>query len=301
MNGAEQEKKSAALNSVFAAALLTTLKIVVGFATGSLGILAEAAHSGLDMLAALVTYLAVRLSSKPADSQHLYGHGKIENLSALFEALLLLLTCAWIFREAIHRLANPVPVEASIWAFLVVAISIFVDITRSRMLMRMARKHKSQALEADALHFTTDIWSSAVVLVGLVGVKIAALFPQLSYLEKADSIAAMIVAVIVIWISMKLGMRTASELLDTAPHDMADQVKAIVESIDDVKNCHAVRVRSAGPEIFIDAHVVLEGNLSLSEAHRLTDKVEEAIKKQIPGADITVHAEPPEEAPSTTS
>jgi cation diffusion facilitator family transporter len=296
MHTAEHEKNTAALNSVLAASFLTAMKIVVGVMSGSLGILAEAAHSGLDFAAALVTLFAVRASSKPADAQHQYGHGKIENLSALFEALLLLVTCIWIIKEAVHRLlGGGGPVNASIWAFAVILVSITVDVSRSRMLMRIARKHKSQALEADALHFSTDVWSSVVVLIGLAGVKIAALFPSLKWLEEADSVAALGVAGIVVWVSAKLGMRTINELIDRAPEDVAGKVTAAAESVDGVKGCHAVRVRCSGPKVFIDAHVELEGDISLKEAHRLMDLVEDAVRVEIPDADVTVHAEPREE------
>ncbi len=177
-----QEKNMAALNSVAAAFLLTGLKVVVGVLSGSMGILAEAAHSGLDLAAAIVTCFAVRAASKPPDRDHAYGHGKVENLSALVETLLLLATCAWIIHESIHRLTTRhVQVDASIWAFAVMGISIAVDISRSRMLYRVAAKHRSQALEADALHFSTDIWSSAVVILGLLGVKLAGWYPGLEF------------------------------------------------------------------------------------------------------------------------
>src|SRR5512136_328100 len=151
---AEQEKRWVALTSVLAAILLTTMKIVIGLLTHSLGILAEAAHSGLDLIAAGVTFFAVRISDRPPDHEHPYGHGKVENLSALVETLLLLATCGWIIYEAIERLfIQSVHVDATAWAFVVVIISIVVDVTRSRALMRAAQKHNSQALEADALHF----------------------------------------------------------------------------------------------------------------------------------------------------
>src|SRR5512143_572977 len=183
---ADREKNTAALNSVVAAFLLTSLKVVVGLLSGSLGILAEAAHSGLDFAAAIVTLVAVRAASKPADRDHAYGHGKVENLSALAETFLLLGTCAWIFRESVLRLTSKhVQVDASIWAFAVMSISIVVDISRSRMLYRVAAKHRSQALEADALHFSTDIWSSAVVILGLLGVKLAGWYPGLGFLMQA--------------------------------------------------------------------------------------------------------------------
>ena len=194
---ADREKHMVALSSVLAAVFLTAMKIVVGLLTGSLGILSEAAHSGLDLVAAAVTYFAVRVSGRPPDFEHPYGHGKIENLSALFETLLLLLTCVWIFYEAIQRLFfKNVEVETSIWAFVIMAISIGVDFTRSRALARAAKKYDSQALEADALHFSTDIWSSSVVIAGLGLVWLAENL-GIEWLKHADAVAAMGVAVIV--------------------------------------------------------------------------------------------------------
>ena len=300
MNPSDQEKKQAALKSVLAAFFLTGMKLVVGVMSRSLGVLAEAAHSGLDLVASLLTFFAVRVASKPADKEHPYGHGKFENISALAETLLLLGTCVWIVREAWERLfGRHEHVNASIWTFLVVVISIVVNISRSRFLMATARKHKSQALEADALHFRMDIWSSAVVLAGLTGVKLGDWYPGLAFMGKADALAALFVACIVAFVCGKMGWKTISELLDTAPVQMADQIKAIIESVDHVKNCHALRVRSAGAEVFIDAHVVLEGSLSLNEAHRILDNVEAAVRRTIPRADITIHPEPPEAAGPT--
>ena len=145
---AKKEKRSAALSSVLAAIGLTTFKFIVGIFTNSLGILAEAAHSGLDLVAAAMTYFAVRVSDKPADKEHTFGHGKIENLSALFETILLLATSGWIIYESIQRLFFiNVKVEASIWSFVVMGASIVIDYTRSRLLFRAARKYKCQALE----------------------------------------------------------------------------------------------------------------------------------------------------------
>ena len=279
--------------SVLAAVALTAMKLVVGLLTGSLGILAEAAHSALDLVAALVTFLAVRISGKPADSEHRYGHGKVENLSALFETFLLLVTCVWIVYEAIQRLFfKSVEVDISIWSFIVMAVSIVVDINRSRMLYNAARKHNSQALEADALHFSTDIWSSSVVIFGLVCVKLSQVFPGLHFLKLADSVAAMGVACIVIFVSFELGMRTVQGLLDAAPKGMTDDIKKAVEGLDGVSNCHRIRVRRSGPYTFIDAHVLVDPHQTLEEAHELTDKIEERIRKISPGADVTIHPEP---------
>ena len=294
---ADREKRLAALSSVLAAIGLTTFKIVVGVATGSLGILAEAAHSALDLVAAIVTFLAVRISGKPADKEHLYGHGKVENLSALFETVLLLVTCIWIIYEAINRLfiLKRVEIEVTLWAFIVMAVSIIIDFSRSRILFRAARKHHSQALEADALHFSTDIWSSSVVIGGLFLVKLSDWVPSLSFLRQADAVAALVVAGIVIYISGRMGMRTILGLLDTAPKGMVDQIKAIVESEPGVIDCHNLRVRYSGPQLFVDAHILVNPNQSIVEAHDLTERIEARIHKLAPGADITVHPEPKED------
>lgn len=289
------EKTAAALNSVGAAIFLTALKLVVGLLSGSLGILAEAAHSGLDLAAAIVTLLAVHTASKPADRSHTYGHGKVENLSALAETLLLLGTCAWIIREATHRLAiSKVEVDASVWAFGVLIVSIAVDFSRSRMLYRVAARHRSQALEADALHFSTDIWSSGVVILGLIGVKVGQHYPALRWLEKADAVAALFVAGIVVWISARLGFRTIEGLLDASPAGAVEKIKQRVESIGAVRDCHAIRVRHSGPHYFVDMHILLDGELTLRAAHQIADEVEEAVKEVLPGADVTVHPEPGE-------
>jgi cation diffusion facilitator family transporter len=290
---AEKEKRSAALSSVVAAVCLTTFKIIVGILTGSLGILAEAAHSGLDLVAALVTFFAVRLSGKPADEDHRYGHGKIENLSALFETVLLLVTAVWIVYEAVQRLFfKPVKVEVSYWAFLVMAVSIVIDYSRSRILYRAAKAHNSQALEADALHFSTDIWSSSVVILGLFCVMVSERVPALGFLDKADAIAAATVALIVVYVSVEMGMRTVHGLLDTAPKGLVNKIKTAVETVPGVSDCHNVRLRYSGALLFVDAHVLVNGEQSLAEAHALTEQIEQVICQIAPGADVTVHPEP---------
>jgi len=287
------EKRWAALSSVIAAVGLTGFKIIVGFSTGSLGILAEAAHSGLDLMAAVMTFLAVRISGKPADRNHLYGHGKAENLSALFETLLLLVTCFWIIYEATHRLLfHPVELKVTFWSFAVMITSIVVDVSRSRVLYRAARKYNSQALEADALHFSTDIWSSGVVILGLICVKFSGWVPGLAFLHQADSIAAILVGLIVVYISVTLGIRTVQALLDVAPSGIEREIVSAVEVLQGVTDCHNVRVRYSGPQPFVDIHVLLDGNQTLKEAHNLTEEIEGTIRKLLPNADVTVHPEP---------
>jgi len=287
------EKRSVALSSVLAAVGLTLFKIIVGLTTGSLGILAEAAHSGLDLMAAAMTFLAVRLSGKPADRNHLYGHGKVENLSALFETLLLLITCFWIIYEATHRLLyHAVALKVTLWSFAVMITSIVVDLSRSRALYRTAKRYNSQALEADALHFSTDIWSSGVVILGLVLVKASGGAPSLAFLHQADSVAAILVGLIVVYVSGRLGWRTVQALLDVAPSGLEKKIISVVELLPGVTDCHNVRVRYSGPQLFVDIHVLVDGNQTLKEAHNLTEEIERAIQKLAPDADVTVHPEP---------
>jgi cation diffusion facilitator family transporter len=291
---AQQEKRAAALSSVIAAIGLTTFKIIVGVLTNSLGILAEAAHSGLDLAAAAMTFFAVRVSDKPADKEHPFGHGKVESISALFETLLLLATSAWIIYEASHRLAVPeAHVEVSVWSFLVMGTSIIIDVTRSRMLMAAAKKHNSQALEADALHFSTDIWSSSVVILGLIGVLLARAFPALVWLEKADAIAALVVAVIVIFVSAELGVRSIQSLLDAAPKNGEEEkIIQTVTALKEVSDVHAVRIRPSGAGWFVDMHVTMNGDLTLAESHDVTEKIEIIVAGILPRSDVTIHVEP---------
>ncbi len=291
-HAASGEKKSVALWSVLAAVLLTGTKIAVGAWTGSLGILAEALHSGLDLVAAGVTLWAVQLSGRPADSEHSYGHGKIENLSALFETLLLFATCAWIVWEAVSRLffRAATHVDANLWAFLVVVLSIIIDFTRSRALMRVAKKYQSQALEADALHFATDIWSSLVVLLGLVGV-VAAHALDLPWLANGDAVAALGVAIVVVGASIRLGHKSIQDLLDASPRELRQEIAELAR-LEGVHEVRQVRVRRSGPELFVDLVVEVDAAESLERSHDTADRVERAIKSKFPQSDVVVHVEP---------
>jgi cation diffusion facilitator family transporter len=285
---ANREKRGAALSSVVAAVFLTGMKLVVGILTGSLGILSEAAHSGLDLVAAAVTFFAVRMSGRPPDTRHTYGYGKVENLSALFETVLLLVTCGWIIYEAIERLFfRPVPVEPSIVAFVVMAVSIIVDVSRSRMLYRVAKKHHSQALEADALHFSTDIWSSAVVLVGLFLVFLSHRL-GVEWLEKADAVAAVGVAGIVITISARLGKRTIMDLLDAIPPGLRDEVIHVVQHVPGVVEVTRARIRRSGPGFFADVSLAVGRETAFEAAHEVARQAEAAVRTVLVGNDDVV-------------
>src|SRR6267378_6198244 len=257
-----KEKRAVAGSSVLAAFAITALKIVVGFTTGSLGILSEAAHSGLDLIAALVTYFSVRVSDKPADADHQYGHGKVENFSAFIETGLLLLTCIWIVYEAIERLFFlHVEIEPSIAAFAVMFFSMAVDFWRSRALGRIAAKYDSQALEADALHFSTDIWSSGVVVLGLLLVMLGRKF-NIDWLRDSDPIAALFVAGVVVSVSWRLARRTIDALLDAAPSGVRSQILDRIGTVDGVLEVDRVRFRKAGNRYFADVSVALERNFN---------------------------------------
>jgi cation diffusion facilitator family transporter len=287
-----REKRSVAGNSVMAAFVITALKIVVGFTTGSLGILSEAAHSGLDLIAALVTYFSVRVSDKPADADHQYGHGKVENFSAFIETGLLLLTCVWIVFEAIKRLFfHSVEIEPSTWAFVVMLFSMLVDFWRSRALRRIATKYESQALEADALHFSTDIWSSGVVIVGLLLVQFGRRY-QIPWLIRADPIAALFVAGVVISVSWRLARRTIDALIDAAPAGVRNQILEKIQGIDGVLEVDRARIRRAGNRYFADVSVGLARNFTFQRSEQIAGEVTAQVHQVLPNADVMVHSVP---------
>ncbi len=286
------EKRAVAGNSVLAALLITGGKIVVGVTTGSLGILSEAAHSALDLIAALLTYLSVGVSDKPADADHQYGHGKVENFSAFVETGLLLLTCIWVVYEAIVRLFfRRVEVEPSVWAFAVMLISMVVDYWRSRALGRIATKYDSQALEADALHFSTDIWSAGVVVVGLALILAGRVY-NLDWLRLADPIAALFVAGVIVSVSWRLARRTVDALLDAAPAGVRGQITDAVSRVDGVLEIGRVRIRRSGNRYFADLAVGLARTVTFQRSEQLVEAVTLAVRDILPDADVTVQPLP---------
>ena len=286
------EKRHVARNSVFAAIAITTLKIVVGFTTGSLGILSEAAHSGLDMVAAIVTLLSIRVSDKPADADHQYGHGKFENFSAFIETGLLLLTCIWIIYEALKRMFfHQVEIEPSLAAFLVMFFSMIVDFWRSRALGKIAVKYNSQALEADALHFSTDIWSSGVVVVGLLLVLLGRRY-SVHWMRIADPVSALCVAGVVVYVSWRLARRTIDELLDAAPAGVRGEIINAVSRVDGLLEIDRVRIRRSGNRYFADLSIGLARNVTFQRSGQVADAVTSAVQNILPDADVIVRSVP---------
>jgi cation diffusion facilitator family transporter len=290
-NEEAREKRSAALLSVGSAVLLVSLKAFLVIRTGSLGVLSEALHSGLDLIAAVITFLSVRVSDEPADERHPYGHGKFENFSAFVETGLLLLTALYIIYEAFDRLFfHTVDIQPSITAIMVLLVALAIDITRARALKHVARKYSSEALEADALHFSTDIWSTIVVIAGIGLVWAGEIWNQ-PWLSYADALAGLAVAAVILWVGSQLGRRTMDALLDVAPKGLQQEIAMAVARMDGVLDVDRVRVRRAGSRHFVDATVSVARTASLEQVHALSDAIEKRIGEIVP-SDVMVHAEP---------
>src|SRR5436190_7987912 len=281
-------------NSVLAAIAVTTLKIAVGLATGSLGILSEAAHSGLDLVAAVITLFSVQVSDKPADADHQYGHGKVENFSAFIETGLLLLTCVVIVYEAIKRLFfHHVHIEPTLAAFLVMFFSMGMDYWRSRALGKIADKYDSQALQADALHFSTDVWSSGVVALGLGLVLVGRKF-GIPWLIDADPVAALFVGGVIIFVSWRLARKTIDALLDTGPADARHQIISALSSVSGVLEVNRVRIRRAGNRYFADVSIGLARSVTFQKSGQVADEVTSVVHRVLPNTDVVVHSVPRE-------
>jgi cation diffusion facilitator family transporter len=291
---ADKEKRRASLISLLAVLALIVLKVAVAFLTGSLAILAQAADSVLDLVATILAFFAVRVAERPPDPEHPYGHGKVENLAALAETVLLLITCGWIIYEAIQRLFyRPVAIESGFWGIAVMVLSIGVSLWLSTYLMGVALRHRSQSLEGNALNFRTDVLSSSVVLLGLVLVGLSQLLgPEFAWLQKADAVAALIVALFVLRASLQLGWRAVSELLDAAPPGLVESITSEAGSVQGVRSVGPVRVRQSGASFFVDMSVSVQRSASLEEAHRIATEVERRISVLVEQGDVVVHVDP---------
>jgi cation diffusion facilitator family transporter len=273
----QDRKEKVALGSIVASGGLTVAKGIVGALTGSLALLSEAAHSLIDFGATLMTYFAVRISGKPADEEHHYGHGKVESVAALAETALLFVLCGVVIWEASQRLfaaGHGHAVEATLAAFVVIAVSIAVDFFRARLLYKVAAETASEALEADALHFGSDMWSSIAVLIGLGGVALG--------LQWADAAAALVVALFVCLAGWRLGRRTIETLTDTAP---AARVRGVVE-------VEGVRVRPVGDKLFVEVVAAVSRALPLDRVAAVKTHLTDAIRAELPRAEVSIVTDP---------
>ena len=289
--GESREKKRAALLSVGSALLLVSLKAFLAIRTGSLGVLSEALHSGLDLIAAIITFLSLRVSDQPADERHPYGHGKFENFSAFVETGLLVLTALYVIYEAFDRLFfHVVHIQPSVTAILVLLVALAIDITRAKKLSHVAKKYTSEALEADALHFSTDVWSTIVVIAG-IGLVWAGQNWNLPWLIYADALAGLVVAAVILWVGSRLGKRTLDALLDAAPEGLLEQITGAIGRMDGVLHVERVRMRRAGSRYFVDATVSVPRTATLEQVHTWSDAIEQRVGEIVP-SDVVVHAEP---------
>jgi cation diffusion facilitator family transporter len=291
------EKIQIARTSAIVGGLLALLKIGVGIFSGSLALVSEGIHSSLDFLVTLATWVSVKNADVPADREHHYGHGKIENLTAFAQALLLLITGLWIIMQAINHLRGhqhpPIDYRWGL-AVAVICLSIVVDLSRSRALSKAAKKFNSQALEADALHFGTELLSSLAVLLSLLLTRIGG--------EKfwmADPIAAIVVAIIMLITSARLGRRSADILIDRAPPGLEEEIHDMIEKVGGVREVSRIRARQSGAHTFVDATISVDPGIALAAGHEIADNAELRVTEKYPAIDILIHVEPapPQESP----
>jgi cation diffusion facilitator family transporter len=290
--GFSAEKQSVALHSMLAAAAMTLLKLAAGLLSGSLGVLSDAAHSGLDLIGAALTFFSVRVSDKPADEDHTYGHGKVENLSSFGEVILMCVSSGWIIWEAFQRIVHhSVEIRNSVWPFAVVVTSIGVDFWRSRQLQKVADRTGSTALATDAFHFASDIWSSLAVLCGLAASWAGTHF-GVGVLRYADPLAALLVSLLILRLTVRLGQEAVAVLLDEIPAQTRRRLIKEVEQLPGVMAVEQARVRRAGANYFADLTLALPRRYTFEHTGELVRKATEAVQRTLPEADVVIHMVP---------
>jgi cation diffusion facilitator family transporter len=289
------EKRQVALNSMLAATLMTVLKLITGILSGSLGVLSDAAHSGLDLAGAAMTFFSVRVSDLPADEDHTYGHGKIENLSTIGEVILMAASSVWIVYEALMRIfVHTVELRHSIWPVLVVLSSIGVDFWRSRKLREVAIRTGSPALATDAFHFSSDIWSSVAVLIGLAASWVGTYF-GISWLDYADPVAAIVVSILILRLTIMLGHEAVGVLMDKIPADTRRTIMQDVAKVPGVLAIEQARVRRSGPQYFADMTLALPRRYTFEHTDALVQAARSAVQRTLPEADVVIHTVPRDE------
>lgn len=275
-------KVKAAAVSIFSNTFLIAIKVVVGLISGSVSIISEALHSGTDLIASFIAFFSVKVSDKPPDKDHPFGHGKFENVSGVVEALLIFGAAGWIIYESIKSFYHPKPLENLEWAVFVMGVSSVTNFFVSRYLYRVARKSQSIALEADALHLKADVLTSAGILVGLVIIIITGY----TFL---DPIIAILVALYILYESYILLRNAFNPLIDTAmpPADMK-----MIEGVLSLYKYHNFRSRQSGRYKFVDFHLELPGSLSLAQVHEICDRIEKEIESKLESTEVTIHVEP---------
>jgi cation diffusion facilitator family transporter len=280
------DKKNAALISVFSNSALLILKIVAGIMMGSISVISEGIHSSIDLLASVVAFFSIRKAVEPADTEHPFGHGKFENISGFFEAMLISFAAIFIAYEAIRKLFNPTDIERLDWGILVMVFSSIVNIIVSRILFVVSKKSGSIALEADAVHLSVDVFTSVSVILGLVIIK-------LTGWVIIDPVIAVIVAIMIGRTSVVLIKKSISDLSDQSlPECELGTIRGIIEGYHDVLGYHKMRTRKSGDQRELDLHITMDKNTTLECAHDLCFRIESRIKEKLPGTHITLHVEP---------
>ena len=285
-------KRRVALHSMLAAAAMTLIKLCAGILSGSIGVLSDSAHSGLDLVGAALTFFSVQVSDKPADEDHTYGHGKFENISSVGEVLLMAASSIWLIYEAVERMLHrSVTIHGILIPALVVLASISVDWWRSRKLAAVAKATGSPALATDAFHFASDIWSSLAVLIGLALSWLGTLIhqPVLSY---ADPVAAIVVSLMILRLTVHLGREAVDVLLDRIPKETRRQILVAVEELPGVLSVDQVRVRRSGPAYFADLTLGLPSRTTFERTGEISDSARAAVQRILPGADVMIHPMP---------
>ena len=290
--GISAEKRRVALHSMLAAGAMTLLKLAAGLLSGSLGVLSDAAHSGLDLVGAALTFFSVQVSDKPADEDHPYGHGKIENLSAFVEATLMGISCAWIVWEAIQRIfVHAVAVRHSLWPVAVLLLSIAVDYWRSHELRAVADRTGSPALATDAFHFASDMWATVAVLAGL-GVNWFGERYGIAWLSYADPVAAILVSIMILRMTLHLGHEAVAVLVDEVPGETRGQIIREVEQVHGVLTVEKARVRKAGAGYFADLTLALPRRFTFEHTGEVVQEATAAVQRVLPRADVVIHTVP---------
>lgn len=290
----DMRKKNVALLSVFSNTSLVFLKIIIGMMIGSVSVISEAIHSAVDLIAAVIAFIAVRTSARPADEDHPFGHGKVENISGTIEALLILLAACWIVYEAIERLRNPEPLDEPILGVAVMLVSVAANMFVSHRLFVVGEETDSIALKADAWHLRTDVYTSLGVLAGLLLIVVGAYILPGTNLQWIDPIAAILVALHIARTSYHLIIESSRDLIDFGlPDDEIEGMrKHITAFAPTVRGIHRLRTRKAGGDRFVEFHLRVDAAMSVDESHRITDMIACSIKQHYPGTTVTIHIEP---------
>jgi cation diffusion facilitator family transporter len=289
-----KKKMAVAALSIASNGVLIVFKLVVGLVIGSVAVISEAIHSAMDLAASIIAFFAVRASGRKADERHPYGHGKFENVSGVVEALLIFVAAGWIIYEAIHKLLKPQSVEMPVWGVAVMFVSVVLNIIVSRRLFKVGRETDSVALQADAWHLRTDIYTSLGVMIALIVVMVGRFVDSSVDLSWVDPAAAILVALLIVKAAIELTWNSARDLLDVSlPQEDVSWIDGFIsEGWPVVRSFHNLQTRKAGPYRFIDFHLVVQDTMTVAQAHALGDEIVEAIKARLPETRVLIHVEP---------